>query len=95
MDGSDSIFTIIFLALAIVIFLRLRSVLGRRTGSERQPFDPYSRPDRQREATDKVITLPPRQGTRDIDVTPARAETAVDVDELIRPVTDPAPSARS
>ena len=31
------IYTIIFLALAVFIFLRLRSVLGQRTGSER-PF---------------------------------------------------------
>ena len=29
--------------IAVVIFLRLRNVLGRRTGSERPPFDPYSR----------------------------------------------------
>jgi predicted lipid-binding transport protein (Tim44 family) len=32
------IYTIIFLALAVFIFLRLRSVLGQRTGSER-PYD--------------------------------------------------------
>jgi len=29
------IYTIIFLALAVFIFLRLRSVLGQRTGRER------------------------------------------------------------
>jgi predicted lipid-binding transport protein (Tim44 family) len=33
------IYTIIFLALAVFIFLRLRSVLGQRTGSERPPYD--------------------------------------------------------
>jgi predicted lipid-binding transport protein (Tim44 family) len=33
------IYTIIFLALAVFIFLRLRSVLGQRTGGERQPYD--------------------------------------------------------
>lgn len=33
------IYTIIFLALAVFIFLRLRSVLGQRTGNERPPFD--------------------------------------------------------
>ena len=88
MNGSDSIFTIIFLALAIVIFLRLRSVLGRRTGNERQPFDPYTRSERRVEEGDKVITLPPRRG-RDIDVAPVRAPETVDVEELIRPVTNP------
>jgi predicted lipid-binding transport protein (Tim44 family) len=33
------IYTIIFLALAVFIFLRLRSVLGQRTGNERPPYD--------------------------------------------------------
>ena len=32
----------VFLALAIFIFIRLRSVLGQRTGRERPPFDPYA-----------------------------------------------------
>ena len=35
----DNIYTIIFLALAVFIFLRLRSVLGQRTGTERPPYD--------------------------------------------------------
>ena len=37
------IYTIIFLALAVFIFLRLRSVLGQRTGSERPPYDRATR----------------------------------------------------
>jgi predicted lipid-binding transport protein (Tim44 family) len=53
------IYTIIFLALAVFIFLRLRSVLGQRTGSERPPFDRAARnavqgtPD-----SNNVITVP-------------------------------------
>jgi predicted lipid-binding transport protein (Tim44 family) len=55
------IYTIIFLALAVFIFLRLRSVLGQRTGRERPPYDPYSARDPVRGAAgDKVVTLPPR-----------------------------------
>ena len=55
------IYTIIFLALAVFIFLRLRSVLGQRTGRERPPYDPYSARDAVRPAAaDKVVTLPPR-----------------------------------
>jgi predicted lipid-binding transport protein (Tim44 family) len=57
-------YTIIFLALAIFIFARLRSVLGQRTGRERPPYDPYSArdgakavPARERE---KVVPLPGR-----------------------------------
>jgi predicted lipid-binding transport protein (Tim44 family) len=55
------IYTIIFLALAVFIFLRLRSVLGQRTGRERPPYDPYSARDAVRSpANDKVVALPPR-----------------------------------
>ncbi|MCB1509117.1 MAG: Tim44 domain-containing protein [Hyphomicrobiaceae bacterium] len=66
MNGFD-IYTLIFLVIAVVIFLRLRSVLGRRTGHERPPFDPYSARESREEGTppadagqagDKVITLP-------------------------------------
>jgi len=39
------IYTIIFLALAVFIFARLRSVLGQRTGRERPPYDPFARSD--------------------------------------------------
>jgi predicted lipid-binding transport protein (Tim44 family) len=55
------IYTIIFLALAVLIFLKLRSVLGQRTGRERPPYDPFSTRDAARTAAnDKVVTLPSR-----------------------------------
>ena len=56
------IYTIIFLALAVFIFLRLRSVLGQRTGRERPPYDPYSarEPVRPSAAGDNVVALPGR-----------------------------------
>ena len=53
------IYTIIFLALAVFIFLRLRSVLGQRTGRERPPYDPYAAREQARPA-DKVVSLPNR-----------------------------------
>jgi predicted lipid-binding transport protein (Tim44 family) len=58
------IYTIIFLALAIFIFARLRSVLGQRTGRERPPYDPYSARDTAKSpaARDKVVPLPGRTG---------------------------------
>ena len=43
MDGSLDTFTIVLLAVAVVIFFKLRSVLGRKTGHERPPFEPYQR----------------------------------------------------
>jgi predicted lipid-binding transport protein (Tim44 family) len=54
------IYTIIFLALAVFIFLRLRSVLGQRTGRERPPYDPYSAREPVRPAAEKIVTLPNR-----------------------------------
>jgi predicted lipid-binding transport protein (Tim44 family) len=67
------IYTIIFLALAVFIFLRLRSVLGQRTGRERPPYDPYSARDAVRSpASDKVVTLPPRSS----DASPRPTEPA-------------------
>jgi predicted lipid-binding transport protein (Tim44 family) len=71
------IYTIIFLALAVFIFLRLRSVLGQRTGRERPPYDPYSAREAARTSTnDNVVTLPPRAG--DAAVTPAPDAEPVD-----------------
>ena len=57
------LYTIIFLALAVFIFVRLRSVLGSRTGRERPPYDPFSAPDptaKPANSRDKVVTLPGR-----------------------------------
>ncbi len=55
------IYTIIFLALAVFIFLRLRSVLGQKTGRERPPYDPVSTREAMRPTgNDKVVALPTR-----------------------------------
>jgi predicted lipid-binding transport protein (Tim44 family) len=64
------IYTIIFLALAVFIFLRLRSVLGQRTGRERPPYDAYSARDAVRPANDKVVALPgrPAEPPRPVEV---------------------------
>lgn len=37
--------TIVFLALAVFVVWRLRSVLGQKTGNERPPLDPFTRRD--------------------------------------------------
>jgi predicted lipid-binding transport protein (Tim44 family) len=68
------IYTIIFLALAVFIFLRLRSVLGQRTGRERPPYDPFSRRDTvATPANEKVVKLPGRSEppVQPIEQTPA------------------------
>lgn len=60
-DGFD-IYTIIFLLLAVFIVLRLRSVLGTRTGHERPPYDPYAKREARPAsgANENVVTLPKR-----------------------------------
>ncbi len=80
MSGFVDIYTIIFLVIAVVIFFRLRSVLGRRTGSERPPFDPYSRREAPTEtsADDKVVSLPSRAGGTDVAAADADAEAAAE-----------------
>lgn len=52
------IYTIIFLALAVFIFLRLRNVLGQRTGSERPPFDRAARNAVQGAPDSNVVPVP-------------------------------------
>ncbi len=68
MQNSFDMTTIIFLALAVFVAWKLRSVLGQKTGAERPPVDPFARretppmrPDQQQPADgkrDNVIRLP-------------------------------------
>jgi len=82
MSETFDIYTLLFLILAVVIFLRLRNVLGRRTGNERQPYDPYAASDAKSNGAsargqDKVVPL---QRGRDTET----ADEAVDVEELLK-----------
>ncbi|ABS62868.1 import inner membrane translocase subunit Tim44 [Parvibaculum lavamentivorans DS-1] len=61
MDDGLNLLNIILLAIAVGVFLKLRSVLGRRTGHERPPYDPYS--ENPAPGNDKVVTLPKRGRT--------------------------------
>lgn len=80
------IYTIVFIALAVFVIFRLKSVLGQRTGNERPPFDPFKRPEPPRpEADANVIPLP----------TAARAPVApaepapVSPDEALKGIAEP------
>lgn len=80
MSETFDIYTLLFLVLAVVIFLRLRSVLGRRTGSERPPYDPYSTrdgaPTGQAKTSDTVLNFP---RTRDAQrPAPAKPDTSAE-----------------
>ena len=68
MSEAFDIYTLLFLVLAVVIFIRLRNVLGRRTGNERPPYDPYTTPEAKRagapEANEPVVALPRGRSAR-------------------------------
>jgi predicted lipid-binding transport protein (Tim44 family) len=58
---SDTTLILLLAVVTVLVILKLRSVLGQRTGRERPPYDPYSASDAVRNATgDKVVTLPQR-----------------------------------
>lgn len=58
-DGYQFLDIVIFAVIAGLLVLRLRSVLGRRTGTEqrRDPFNPPAPGDK---PADKIVPLPPR-----------------------------------
>jgi predicted lipid-binding transport protein (Tim44 family) len=63
--GSSDFITLFFLVAAVLIFFQLRSVLGRRTGNEKPPVDPYTPRDAVKGSggdDNKVVTLPRRDG---------------------------------
>lgn len=76
MSEAFDIYTIIFLVLAVFIILRLRSVLGTRTGNERPPHDPYTRDSSPAGVNENVVTLPKRRGA-DVGSSPAGDEPPV------------------
>ncbi len=59
-DNAVLIEIIIFAMIAAFLVHRLRSVLGRRTGEERQRPNPFSGPEESPTARDNVIPLPAR-----------------------------------
>jgi predicted lipid-binding transport protein (Tim44 family) len=85
MNGTFDILTLLFLVIAVVIFLRLRSVLGRRTGNERPRYDPYSTQDANgKPVRDNIVTLPRGE--------PARPAEPLDEATFARNLRDIAPA---
>jgi predicted lipid-binding transport protein (Tim44 family) len=60
MSGFFDIYSIIFLIIAVVIFMRLGSVLGRRTGNEPSPYETRVKPPPAGARNDNIVALPPR-----------------------------------
>ena len=77
--------TIFFVIAAVVIFFQLRNVLGRRTGKERPPFDPYTaarQGGKESAPAENVVSLPQRK-------TPVqKVENYASIDAAAKPGTD-------
>lgn len=96
--------TIVFMIAAVVIFYQLRSVLGRRTGNERPPYDPYSRRPNgadakagdNAQASENVVSLPRKRGAAEPEVSYAAidavAKPGTEVNKGLRAIRDADPS---
>jgi predicted lipid-binding transport protein (Tim44 family) len=73
MQGSFDIFTLVFLALAVFVAWKLRSVLGQKTGNEQPPGDIFQKKNQAPPATQgesNVIRMP---GAASRDAAPEQA----------------------
>jgi predicted lipid-binding transport protein (Tim44 family) len=68
--------TLFFIVAAVFVLMQLRSVLGKRTGNEKPPFNPYAQRNTGEPAKDadgkpvgNVVSLPVRKGDNVIDYT--------------------------
>lgn len=85
MNGEIDILTLLFLVLAVVVFLKLRSVLGRKTGDEHTRIDRYASDENKGAGNSasggKVVSLP----RRGVDAAPgAQANEASYADQEAR-----------
>ena len=83
--------TLITIAIAVFILLRLRSVLGQRTGHQnpKDYMDRRSRQESPREnqpVTDNVVTLPKRDGKGNVEVE-QKGQTVQEIDLIAKPRT--------
>jgi predicted lipid-binding transport protein (Tim44 family) len=81
MGGNIDVITLVFLVVAVAIFIKLRSVLGRRTGHEQTRIERYRAQQEARQRNgelvgqDKVVTLPRREREGE-EAQPAAAQQA-------------------
>lgn len=85
MNDFLDIYTLVFLALAVFVIFRLRSVLGERTGNEKPPFDPFTRPDPKTPAPDSNVVPLPTANAR----APADVPAPPSLDERLQGIADP------
>lgn len=102
------IYSIIAIIICIIVFFQLRSALGKRTGNERPPFDPYSAKEEsklEKGEADNVVAMPKRNGSNDDVLNPhlkeddsvtavidRLAETGTALNDGLRKIADVDPS---
>lgn len=95
--------TIIALVVALAVFVQLRNVLGKRTGHERPPFDPYARrpADDSPEGAEapegtggdeRVVTLPRREEDEPYHEIDLVAPKSSELNRGLRAIRDSDPS---
>ena len=92
--------TIFFIIAAVLVLFQLRSVLGKRTGNERPPFNPYTtqKPGLGKDGAAKpqgnVISLPVRKNDTEIDFSAidALAKPESEVNKGLRAIRNADPS---
>lgn len=88
--GGIDVLTLVFLAVAVAIFFKLRSVLGRRTGHEQTRFERYKAQQEARQRNgelvgqDKVVTLPRREREEDQAAPVTGQQTLADGEQRVR-----------
>jgi predicted lipid-binding transport protein (Tim44 family) len=95
---SINLFTLILLVVAVVVILKLRSVLGRRTGDEEARLERYRAERRQQgapapaPASDNVVAMPRRD--RDAPALPGVEVAQADAEERIKEYPGIGPEVR-
>ncbi len=86
-EGSSLINIILFAAIAAFFVLRLRGVLGKRTGHDKRKADPFSPRETAEDEDDKVISLPDRsKGAGAEETAEQAAEATADADAAASPL---------
>ncbi len=81
-DGIQFLDIILFAAIAAFFVLRLRGVLGKRTGHQKRPkYDPFAKSDKDEGEEDKVIPLPDRSRAAKAGEADEAAEEAAEAAE--------------
>lgn len=87
MDEFFDIPTLIVIGIAIIVLFRLRSVLGTRTGNERNPLEraraaQQAKPAAKAANDEKVVPLRPAEPVKELDIDRRALKLATEIEQL-------------